>query len=66
MSQNTGIKKRLLEYFAANPGEELTKSDMMVKFDATESAVEQALWILKAEGAVVRAIVYRAAPVGVA
>lgn len=60
LSVNTGIKKRLAAFFEANPDEELTKSDIMVKFDATESAVEQALWILKAEGLLERASVYRA------
>lgn len=61
MSANTGVKKRIAAFFEANPGEELTKADMMVKFGATESAVEQALWILKSEGLLERASVYRLA-----
>lgn len=59
MSANTGIRQRLRAYFEANPDEELSKADMMVKFNASEHAVEQAIWMLKSEGVVERAIVYR-------
>jgi DNA-binding GntR family transcriptional regulator len=62
-SANTGIRHRIRAYFSANPTEELTKSDIAIKFDCSEKTVEQALWMLKAEGAIVRAIVYRASPV---
>jgi hypothetical protein len=63
MSCNTGLKNRMRKFFDDNPDEELTKSDMAVKFDATEAQIDDAIGALKAEGAVVRTIVYRAAPV---
>jgi DNA-binding GntR family transcriptional regulator len=62
-SANTGIRQRIRAYFDANPTEELTKSDIAIKFDCSEKTVEQAVTALKAEGAIVRAIVYRASQV---
>jgi hypothetical protein len=56
---NTGLRKALRAYYAANRYAEATKAELATKFGATETAVEQALWALKAEGLVVRVIVYR-------
>lgn len=56
-----GLSKRIAAFFAANPDEELTKEDIMAKFDASEHSADQALWRLKGEGLVARHVVYRAA-----
>ena len=50
--QNKGrsaLHVRLLDFFKANPDEELTRADIMTKFSACESGVAKALAEVRSE-----------------
>lgn len=47
------IQYRILNFFQRNPNEELTRSDIAVKFEIQPSFVDEALSIAKIYGAVV-------------
>lgn len=59
---SASLSKRIRKFFAINPGEELTRADMAVKFEVSERSIEDSLRVLKAEGAIVRVLVFRATP----
>jgi hypothetical protein len=59
MKARTGLKQRLVQFFTANPNEELSLDDMVVKFAANRRSLQNALSLLKEQGLVRRAVVYR-------
>jgi DNA-binding GntR family transcriptional regulator len=59
VSRNTGLTKRLREFFEANPGEELTQQDIAAKFGASPRTVANAICTLHKHGLLQRAVVYR-------
>lgn len=59
------LPSRIIEFFAANPGEELTYEDICTKFDARPNSAMTAVSRLKADGIlksmhVIRPIIKRA------
>lgn len=53
------LAERMRAFFEANPLEELTLEDMVIKFDATLGTVKNAVTDLKAAGVIDRVIVFR-------
>lgn len=50
--KNIGVDRRIAEFFAANPGEELTYSDIVLKFDTCYRTAYNAVQRLKEAGVV--------------
>lgn len=55
-----GVYHRIAAFFAANPHEELTRSDMLLKFGSTAGAIENALDRLRRARFIEREVVFRA------
>jgi len=62
MPKKTGLANKLREFFKANPGEELTRMDIALKFDANPETVSNVLHHMKKAGEIEAAHVYRRAP----
>lgn len=56
---NKSIRVCVLEYFEANPDEELTTRDIAAKFDCTLRSAENALNTCKGYGEVQRVVAWR-------
>lgn len=54
-----GFRERLRQFFAANPDEELTRADIMTKFDVPASTVDSALKRMSEAGELAPAHVWR-------
>lgn len=54
-----GLRRQILEYFQANPEEELTARDILVKFNASARNVESTLYRMRDRGELIVAHVWR-------
>lgn len=57
--ERTGLRRRIEEFFLANPDEELSKSDMVAKFDCNMRTLEIHLSNMRDEGLLESVHVYR-------
>lgn len=53
MYPRLGVAGRIAAYFEANPTEELTASDVCIKFDITEQTARSVISALKCQGLIV-------------
>lgn len=60
--ERTGIWRRIYDYFEANPDEELSRADMIVKFGASAQAIDLYLQQMREEGYLESVHVYRRRP----
>ena len=50
LPKGSGVEAKLRAFFAANPDEELTYSDMLTKFECSRRRLEDAIRELKQDG----------------
>jgi len=57
--ENPSIPDRLIKFFIKNPDEELTLSDITVKYDCSRATAENALTVVRTKIALEKVTTYR-------